>query len=51
MVTFGRFYQDFRDTLMISGIEQKVGNVAGEFFKFMARENLRQVNVLVGKLQ
>jgi DNA-directed RNA polymerase III subunit RPC3 len=51
MVTFERFHQDFRDILMISAIERKQGNVAGECFKFMARENVRQVDALVGKLQ
>jgi DNA-directed RNA polymerase III subunit RPC3 len=49
MVNFERFHQDFRDILMMSAIERKLDNIAGECFKFMARENVRQVDALVSE--
>lgn len=38
MVNTDRFHQDFRDSLMISGIERKIGTNAGECMKYILQQ-------------
>ncbi|XP_013097217.2 DNA-directed RNA polymerase III subunit RPC3 [Stomoxys calcitrans] len=37
-LNFKRFHQDFRDSLMISAVERKLGASAGECFKFILKQ-------------
>ncbi|XP_067618122.1 DNA-directed RNA polymerase III subunit RPC3 [Eurosta solidaginis] len=37
-VNFSRFHQDFRDTLMLGAIEQKLGTSASECFKYILKQ-------------